>query len=55
MRVFEMYLSGALLLTLVLILVKNPGGTNSILDGLGKFNANVFTTLQGGNSLTVGG
>jgi hypothetical protein len=54
MRLFELYLSGALVLTLVLILVKNPGATNQIFDGLGKLNRNVFTTLQGNGGLSIG-
>lgn len=50
MRLLEMYLSGALLLTLVVVVLKNPSGTNTILTGLGNFNRNIFTTLQGGGS-----
>lgn len=47
MSLFEKYVTGALLLILVYLLVVNATGTNMVLGGLSKFNVNAISALQG--------
>lgn len=49
MRALEMYISGALLLILVFLVVRNASGTNAIIGGLSKANVDAIKALQGGN------
>jgi X-X-X-Leu-X-X-Gly heptad repeat protein len=47
MRTLELYLSGALALVLVYLLVTNASGANQVLDGLGRLNTGAVRALQG--------
>lgn len=48
MRAIEMFLSGAIGLSLAVIIFRDGGaGANRILQGLAKFNEQTFRTLQG--------
>lgn len=48
MRAIEIFLSGAIGLSLAVIIFKDGGnGANNILRGLADFNQKTFTTLQG--------
>lgn len=48
MRAIEMFLAGAIGLSLAVIIFKDGGsGANQILRGLADFNKETFRTLQG--------
>jgi hypothetical protein len=47
MKLLEIYISGALALVLVFLLLKDAGQTKQVLDSLSSLNSNAFKTLQG--------
>lgn len=47
MNIVEKYLTGALFLILVYLLVINASGTNTVLTGLSNFNVDAIKALQG--------
>lgn len=51
MSIVEKYVTGALFLILVYLLVFNATGTNQVLQGLSNFNVQAITALQGRNVL----
>ena len=55
MNIVEKYVTGALFLILVYLLVINASGTNTVLGALSSFNVNAITALQGrsGSGLNV--
>lgn len=55
MSIFEKYVTGALFLILVYLLVANASGTNTVLKALSSFNVNAISALQGRSSgLSIG-
>lgn len=50
MSIVEKYVTGALFLILVYLLVVNASGTNTVLSGLSNFNVQAITALQGRSS-----
>lgn len=47
MSVFEKYVTGALGLILVYLLVINASGTNTVIGAFSTFNVNAIKALQG--------
>ena len=47
MRTLELYLSGALALVLVYLVVTNASGANTVLTSLGQVNTGAIKALQG--------
>lgn len=47
MSILEKYVTGALFLILVYLLVFNASGANQVLMGLSSFNVNAIRALQG--------
>lgn len=47
MSIVEKYVTGALFLILVYLLVINASGTNTVLSGLSSFNVDAIKALQG--------
>lgn len=49
MSLLEKYITGALFLILVYLLVINASNTNTLLSGLSSFNTGAIRALQGRN------
>lgn len=52
MGAIDKFFAGAFGLILVYLLVKNYKGVNAVLSGLGNFNAQTFSVLQGNSAGT---
>jgi len=47
MSIVEKYVTGALFLILVFLLIDKASGTNAVLGGLSTFNVDAIKALQG--------
>ena len=47
MKIIETLIVGSLGLSLAVVLLKNPSGTDEIIGGLANAHRTIFSTLQG--------
>ena len=47
MNILEKYVTGALALVALYLVLKDAGKTNDVLSGLANLNRSAFSTLQG--------